>query len=37
MVESERIIILHANDNVHGSFVIYWMQQSQRVHYNQAL
>jgi len=37
MIESERIIQLNENRETKQDFVIYWMQQSQRTHYNHAL
>jgi len=36
MIEPERIKHLKSNGESKGQFVIYWMQQSQRIHYNQA-
>lgn len=37
MIESERIRSLNSNKPSHQDFVIYWMQQSQRTHFNHAL
>ncbi|MDG5814588.1 deoxyribodipyrimidine photo-lyase [Chitinispirillales bacterium ANBcel5] len=37
MVQSERVTNLNANPLTKGKYVLYWMQQSQRVDYNHAL
>jgi len=37
MIEAERIRILNQQPEKRGSFVLYWMQQSQRAHCNHAL
>ena len=36
-MEEHRIQVLNDNDFAAGKYVIYWMQQSQRAHHNQAL
>jgi deoxyribodipyrimidine photo-lyase len=37
MIEDQRIKKLNTNEENNGPFVFYWMQQSQRTHYNHAL
>ncbi len=37
MVESERIQALNDKEPKAGKYVLYWMQQSQRAHFNPAL
>ena len=37
MVESERIQALNDKESRDGKYVLYWMQQSQRAHFNPAL
>ncbi len=37
MIHSERISLLNTHSEVKGEYVLYWMQQSARAHYNHAL
>ncbi|MFA6711419.1 MAG: deoxyribodipyrimidine photo-lyase, partial [Candidatus Caldatribacteriota bacterium] len=37
MIQEDRISYLNEKDEQDGKYIIYWMQASQRVHYNQAL
>lgn len=37
MIQAERIKNLNEKDDTSGKFIIYWMQQSQRTHFNHAL
>jgi len=37
MLYRERMIYLNKKEEAEGKYIIYWMQASQRIHYNQAL
>jgi len=37
MIQEDRISYLNEKNEREGKYIIYWMQASQRVHYNQAL
>ncbi|MDD3539408.1 MAG: deoxyribodipyrimidine photolyase, partial [Atribacterota bacterium] len=37
MIQEDRISYLNEKDEQEGKYIIYWMQASQRVKYNQAL
>ena len=37
MIHQDRVKVLHTATPARGSFVLYWMQASQRAHYNHAL